>query len=64
MPVQGRMHWKISRAPEGETGSSISFTYRIHGYMEGGFDGLAPVVDSVIGQQIQRLRSLLESEAQ
>ena len=60
MPAQGRMSWSISQATEGATGSSITFTYRVHGYMEGGFAGLAPVVDGVIGLQIQRLQALLD----
>ncbi len=56
MPVQGRMSWTITPTAEG---SSINFTYQVHGYMEGGFASLAPVVDGVIGQQIQRLQALL-----
>jgi uncharacterized protein YndB with AHSA1/START domain len=60
MPAQGRMSWTIAPAVEGGTGSTITFTYRVHGYMEGGFAGLAPVVDGVIGQQIQRLQALLD----
>jgi len=47
-------------APPAATGSTINFTYHVHGYMEGGFAGLAPVVDGVIGQQLQRLQVLLE----
>ena len=75
MPVQGRMSWTITPAaatpdaaaaeeslgtPPAPTGSTINFTYHVHGYMEGGFAGLAPVVDGVIGQQLQRLQMLLE----
>lgn len=60
MPAQGRMSWVISPAAEGSNGSTITFTYRVHGFMEGGFAGLAPVVDGVIGEQIQGLRALLE----
>lgn len=59
MPAQGRMSWAITPAAEGGTGSTITFTYRVHGYMDGGFAGLAPVVDGVIGQQIQSLQALL-----
>ncbi|HKX57167.1 MAG TPA: hypothetical protein VJN01_13740, partial [Xanthomonadales bacterium] len=40
MPAQGRMSWIISPAAEGATGSTITFTYRVHGYMQGGFTGL------------------------
>ncbi len=59
MPVQGRMSWAISPASDGAAGSRITFTYRVHGYMEGGFTSLAPEVDGVIGQQVQRLQALL-----
>ena len=62
MPVQGRMAWKISPAEEGASGSTIRFTYLVHGHMEGGFTGLAPVVDSVIGEQIQGLARLLQAQ--
>jgi len=63
MATQGRMHWRVSAAPATEDGpgegSQITFTYRVHGFMEGGFVELAPVVDGVIGQQIQGLQALL-----
>ncbi|HET6565369.1 MAG TPA: SRPBCC family protein [Xanthomonadales bacterium] len=59
MPAQGRMSWVIAPAAEGAAGSTITFTYRVHGYMEGGFAGLAPVVDGVIGEQLQALNALL-----
>ena len=59
MPAQGRMSWVITPAADGAAGSTISFTYRVHGYIEGGFAGLAPVVDGVVGQQLQGLQALL-----
>jgi len=52
MAVQGRMIWKIDAT---ETGSAITFIYRIHGSLEGGFDGIAPAVDGVIKEQLERL---------
>lgn len=60
MPAQGRMSWVIAPAPEGAPGSTITFTYRVHGYLEGGFAGLAPVVDGVVDQQLQGLKALLD----
>lgn len=59
LPVQSRMSWTINPAADGAAGSRITFTYRVHGYMDGGFTGLAPVVDGVIGQQAERLQALL-----
>ena len=52
MAVQGRMIWKIEATAEG---SNISFTYHVHGFLQGGFGGLAPAVDGVIGEQLALL---------
>jgi uncharacterized protein YndB with AHSA1/START domain len=52
MAVSGRMIWKIEPA---ESGSTVGFTYHVHGYAKGGFDQLAPAVDAVIGEQLSRL---------
>lgn len=52
MAVDGRMLWKID-ATEG--GSQITFTYHVFGHPEGGLAGIAPAVDAVIGEQLQRL---------
>ena len=58
MPTSGRMIWKI--APT-QSGSTITFTFHVFGFMEGGFEGLAPAVDGVVGEQLQRLAALLGS---
>jgi len=57
MAVSGRMIWKIVPAEGG--GSTVSFTYFVHGYTEGGFQQLAPAVDGVIGEQLSRLAARL-----
>jgi len=59
MPVQGRMTWKIE--PSG-SGSTIRFTYRVFGHPEGGLAGIAPAVDGVIGEQLQRLGERLDRD--
>jgi hypothetical protein len=56
MAVNGRMLWQIEEA---ESGSTITFTYHVTGIMEGGFEGLAPAVDGVIGEQLTRLGEFL-----
>ena len=56
MPVQGRMLWEIEPL---EGGSTVTFDYHIHGFLEGGFEGLAPAVDGVIGEQLGRLAAAL-----
>lgn len=58
MAVTGRMLWVID-ATDG--GSDITFHYHVMGFMEGGFEGLAPAVDGVIGEQITRLGGFLAS---
>jgi uncharacterized protein YndB with AHSA1/START domain len=52
MAAQGRMIWKIEAL---EAGSRVTFTYRVFGHPEGGLAGIAPAVDGVIGEQLQRL---------
>lgn len=52
MPVQGRMIWTIEAA---EGGSRITFDYHVFGHPAGGLTGIAPAVDGVIGEQLQRL---------
>jgi len=58
MAMNGRMIWKIDPAEDG--GSTVSFTYLVHGYYEDGFQNLAPAVDAVIGEQLNRLAARLE----
>jgi uncharacterized protein YndB with AHSA1/START domain len=59
MSVQGRMTWSIEKA---EPGSRVTFTYRVFGHPEGGLTGLAPAVDGVIGEQLQRLGERLSRD--
>jgi len=56
MAAQGRMIWKIEPV---ETGSKITFTYRVFGHPEGGLEGIAAAVDGVIGEQLTRLAERL-----
>lgn len=61
LPTDGRMVWSIE---EGEDGTGITFTYHVTGFVEGGFEGLAPAVDGVIGEQLTRLGAFLSAPAQ
>ena len=47
------MIWKIAAAEGG--GSQVTFTYHVFGHPDGGLAGIAPAVDGVIGEQLQRL---------
>ena len=59
--VQGRMIWRIDT--DADTGSTIAFTYMVHGFLDGGFAGLAPAVDGVISEQLERLARRLQNIA-
>lgn len=58
MATTGRMLWVIDPT---DSGSDITFHYHVMGFMEGGFEGLAPAVDGVVGEQITRLGGFLAS---
>lgn len=59
MGVRGVMTWAIETNESG--GSTIRFTYKVHGHLKDGFSGIAPAVDGVVGQQLTRLVELLAS---
>lgn len=62
MGIPGTMIWQVEPAEPGESGSRITFTYIVHGHLENGFDGIAPAVDGVIGEQLDRLVTHLASD--
>jgi hypothetical protein len=57
MAAQGRMIWKVDPAP---SGSTITLTYMVSGWVEGGFTPIAPAVDGVLKQQMERLAGYLD----
>jgi hypothetical protein len=59
MAAQGRMIWKIGAL---ENGSQVTFTYKVFGHPEGGLSGIAPAVDGVIGEQLNRLGKRLSQD--
>ena len=59
MGVYGAMTWHMTAT---EKGTTITFEYTVSGLPpEGGFEGLAPAVDGVIGSQLQGLIRFLET---
>ena len=56
--LDGTMSWQLQASEDG--GTQLDWTYTVHGYLEGGFDGLAPVVDAVNGAQVDGLATLLD----
>lgn len=58
LAVDGAM--TIGLVPD-TSGTAIEMTYAVGGYSKDGLDKLAPPVDHVLGDQIRRLKALLET---
>lgn len=56
--LTGMMTWKLAVAGEG---CALEVVYRVAGAVDGGLATWAPLVDSVLGLQMQRLRSFIET---
>lgn len=56
--LAGSLTWDLAKT---ETGTKLIVTYGIGGYMAGGFEKIAPIVDAVIGEQVGRLRTFVET---
>src|SRR5215208_1386734 len=59
LAVTGTLTWSIESAKQGG-GSMLTMTYAVGGYTPGGLDKLADVVDTVVSQQVQRLKAYAE----
>jgi uncharacterized protein YndB with AHSA1/START domain len=55
--LAGSLTWKLAEAGSATT---LQLTYSVGGYMQGGFDKMAPGVDEVLNEQLQRLRVFVE----
>jgi uncharacterized protein YndB with AHSA1/START domain len=56
--LAGSMTWRITPAPPA---SRIEVFYSVGGYMQGGFDKIAPAVSAVLGEQVNRLKNFIET---
>jgi uncharacterized protein YndB with AHSA1/START domain len=56
--VAGSMTWSLA---ESEGGTMVGLTYSVGGYFEGGLQGMAPAVDSVLQVQLTRLKRYVET---
>jgi uncharacterized protein YndB with AHSA1/START domain len=56
--LAGAMTWKLS---ENGTGTRLELTYSVGGFMQGGFEKMAPAVDGMLLEQVQRLRLFVET---
>ncbi|HEY8586888.1 MAG TPA: SRPBCC domain-containing protein [Rhodanobacter sp.] len=54
----GSLTWKLASAPRGTT---VVLSYGVGGFMEGGLDRIAPAVGGVLGEQLRRLKSFVET---
>jgi uncharacterized protein YndB with AHSA1/START domain len=54
----GHLSWTLSEK-DGKT--TLTQTYDVGGYMKGGLDKIAPVVDQVLGEQFSRLAAYVET---
>ena len=57
--TSGHLIWSLAEA-DGHT--TLTQTYYVGGYFQGGLDKVAPAVDQVLTEQIGRLKSYVESE--
>jgi uncharacterized protein YndB with AHSA1/START domain len=56
--LAGSMTWKFT--PAAST-TKIELSYSVGGYMQGGFEKIAPAVDRVVGEQLGRLKTFIET---
>jgi uncharacterized protein YndB with AHSA1/START domain len=59
LAVTGTLTWSIEPAKQGG-GSTLTMTYAAGGYTPGGLDKLADIVNTVLSQQVQRLKAYAE----
>jgi hypothetical protein len=57
--VEGAMTLSIKA---GASGTDITMSYAAGGYVKDGFDGLSKGVDHVLGEQLERLRKLIDGQ--
>lgn len=56
--LAGSMTWELAKT---ENGANLVVTYGIGGYMAGGFEKIAPLVDAMLGEQVERFKAFVET---
>lgn len=56
--LNGAMTWELS-GDKSET--KLVLTYSVGGFMDGGFEQIAPAVEGMLGEQVQRLKRFVET---
>ena len=59
MGVNGNMTWEFA---DSEVGTTVTLTYAVGGYMDGGLDAVAPAVEGVLVEQMTRLKAYAEGQ--
>jgi hypothetical protein len=59
--VSGSLTMRFIAPPAGTTGSKIEMSYSVGGYMQGGYEKIAPVVNSVMVEQLTRLKTYIDT---
>jgi hypothetical protein len=58
--VVGSLTWSLTKAG---SGTQVTMNYSAGGYYRGGFQSVAPLVDSVLATQLRRLKEYIERPA-
>jgi hypothetical protein len=61
LAVDGVMTWSVKSAADG--GTDISLIYALGGYARDGFEELSKAADHVLGEQLERLKKLVDGAA-
>src|ERR1051326_6889837 len=56
--IAGSMTWKLSSAGDN---TRVDLSYSVGGFFQGGFEKIAPAVESVLSDQINRLKLFVET---
>lgn len=56
--LTGSMTWSLVRAG---SATKVELSYSVGGHMRGGFEKIAPAVDAVVGEQLKRFETFVET---
>lgn len=56
--IAGSLTWQLTGAKGGTT---VVLTYSVGGFIDGGFEKIAPAVETVLGDQLRRLKLFIET---
>ena len=58
MGVNGNLVWEFEPL---DAATTVKLSYAVGGYLHGGLDTIAPAVDRVLGEQLERLKARIET---